>query len=64
VPTESSSTGASALELQVERPPPGLARGRWEAPAWLFWATAAAVVAAGVIWFARAARGRWQRAAR
>lgn len=31
----------------VTRPPPGLARGHWEAPAWAFW-VALAVVLAGV----------------
>lgn len=30
----------------VTRPDPGLARGKWEAPAWAFW-VALAVIAAG-----------------
>lgn len=33
----------------VERPDPGLARGKWEAPAWVFWAMLGVVlVGAGV----------------
>lgn len=31
----------------VARPEPGLARGKWEAPAWAFW-VALAVIVAGV----------------
>jgi hypothetical protein len=33
----------SSTEI-VQRPDPGLARGRWEAPAWLFWALLGAIV--------------------
>jgi len=32
----------------VARPDPGLARGKWEAPAWVFWAVLAVVVASAV----------------
>ena len=28
----------------VQRPDPGLARGKWEAPAWIFWTILAVVV--------------------
>ncbi len=46
-----SSASAPALPAPtatetVTRPDPGLARGKWEAPAWAFWA--ALVVAAAV----------------
>jgi hypothetical protein len=40
----SPNEGASET---VTRPDPGLARGRWEAPAWAFW-VALAVVTLGV----------------
>lgn len=33
----------TATEI-VTRPEPGLARGRWEAPAWIFWVMLAVVV--------------------
>ena len=34
----------------VERPEPGLARGRWEGPAWMFYAVAVAAVLGGLAW--------------
>jgi hypothetical protein len=34
----------------VERPEPGLARGRWEAPAWFFYAVLAATVLGSIAW--------------
>lgn len=37
------SPSPSATEL-VTRPDPGLARGRWEAPAWVFWVMLAVVL--------------------
>ncbi|MDB4945267.1 MAG: hypothetical protein JWP97_4801 [Labilithrix sp.] len=40
---EPAPSAAGATETVV-RPDPGLARGRWEAPAWAFWAILAAVV--------------------
>jgi hypothetical protein len=43
---------------EVERPPPGIARGRWEAPAWVFWFVAAAALAFGIVWMVVALRGR------
>jgi hypothetical protein len=42
----------------IERPEPGLARGRFEAPAWVFWAVIAATAAAGVAWAVRVLRAR------
>jgi hypothetical protein len=42
----------------VERPEAGLARGRWEAPAWMFYLVAAVAVVGSVIWAALALRGR------
>jgi hypothetical protein len=41
----------------IERPDPGLARGPWEAPAWIFYAVAAAAVFGGIGWAATARRG-------
>ena len=37
---------------QVVRPEPGLARGKWEAPAWAFWAALAVALALVGIWVA------------
>jgi hypothetical protein len=39
-------SSAPATTETVTRPDPGLARGKWEAPAWAFW-VALAVVAVG-----------------
>jgi hypothetical protein len=54
----------SATEI-VERPDPGIARGKWEAPPWLFWVVAAAVVlAAAAYGVVRLALARARRGAR
>jgi hypothetical protein len=42
----------------VQRPEPGLARGRWEAPVWVFYAVAVAAVAFGLAWVVSALRTR------
>ncbi|HZU84448.1 MAG TPA: hypothetical protein VE987_16075 [Polyangiaceae bacterium] len=42
----------------VERPEPGLARGRWEAPPWVFFAMIALMLLAVVAYGAAAIRGR------
>ena len=42
----------------VERPEPGLARGRWEAPGWFFYAVAVAALVSAVAWIATALRAR------
>jgi hypothetical protein len=42
----------------VERPQPGLARGRWEAPGWVFYAVAVAAVIGGISWAFAALRTR------
>jgi hypothetical protein len=59
----SPAAAASALpgfaaDDPVVRPEPGLARGHWEAPAWVFLAVAAAAVLGGLAWFALALRAR------
>jgi hypothetical protein len=46
----------------VERPDPGLARGRWEAPRWAFALVAALTVLGGLVWIALAVRARRSRA--
>jgi hypothetical protein len=38
-----SAPAAAATEL-VTRPEPGLARGKWEAPVWVFWVMLAVVI--------------------
>lgn len=40
-----SPSSESATEIVI-RPEPGLARGKWEAPAWAFWAMLALILAA------------------
>jgi hypothetical protein len=40
----------------IERPPPGLARGRYPVPAWVVSALGAVVVLAGIVYLAR----RWR----
>ncbi|HEY3817136.1 MAG TPA: hypothetical protein VGL81_08195 [Polyangiaceae bacterium] len=42
----------------IQRPDPGLARGRWEAPPWAFYLTMAAVVLGALAWLAVALRTR------
>jgi hypothetical protein len=37
----------------VTRPEPGLARGRWEAPSWFFWAALALIVASAAAYLLR-----------
>ena len=48
----------------VERPEPGLARGRWEAPAWMFYAILLAAVVGGLAWALASLRSRRKGAAR
>jgi hypothetical protein len=42
----------------VQRPDPGLARGLWEAPPWLFYAILAAAVVGGLTWALAELRSR------
>ncbi|HTB73758.1 MAG TPA: hypothetical protein VK762_10970 [Polyangiaceae bacterium] len=42
----------------VQRPTPGLARGHWEAPPWVFYAVIAAAVLGGLTWGLTALRAR------
>ncbi len=42
----------------VQRPTPGLARGHWEAPAWVFYAVIVAAVLGGLTWGLAALRAR------
>jgi len=37
----------------VSRPEPGLARGKWEGPAWLFWAILGVAVIAATLYALR-----------
>jgi hypothetical protein len=43
VSSPASAASPAATEI-VTRPEPGLARGKWEAPEWFFWATLAGIV--------------------
>jgi hypothetical protein len=47
-PTDASD-GAGVSEV-VTRPEPGIARGKWEAPAWVFVAVAAVALLGGLAW--------------
>jgi hypothetical protein len=46
----SSASPAPTATETVTRPDPGLARGKWEAPAWVFWAALAVVVIATTLY--------------
>ncbi|MGO9833042.1 MAG: hypothetical protein ACLP1X_02370 [Polyangiaceae bacterium] len=42
----------------VVRPDPGLARGLWEAPAWVFYLVAALAIVGAVVWVVAVVRSR------
>ncbi len=42
----------TATEI-VKRPDPGIARGKWEAPQWIFWAALAVIVIGGAVYLLR-----------
>jgi hypothetical protein len=42
---------AASARIVVERPAPGLARGRWEWPAWGIGLLGGAIVAAALAWW-------------
>lgn len=44
---------ASQPTETVTRPDPGLARGKWEAPAWAFWVVLAVVVLGATLYVLR-----------
>jgi hypothetical protein len=52
------SAGSPVPAESVERPSPGLASGRWEAPAWVFYAVAALAALGGLVWLMLALRTR------
>lgn len=54
-------TPTEATEI-VTRPEPGLARGRWEAPAWAFWAMLAVILSAALAYLLH--RAGWLRRSR
>ncbi len=49
-PTPAQSAAPTAPRVIVERPPPGLARGKYAWPAWGIGLFGGAVVLAGLIW--------------
>ena len=57
----SALTPSPAPSDDVVRPDAGLARGPWEAPAWAFYAVAAAALLGGLAWLAIALRTRTAR---
>ncbi len=58
MPPVASASAAPAPSEIVERPEPGLARGRWEAPGWAFALVAALTVIGGLVWLAITLRAR------
>jgi hypothetical protein len=56
-----ATAAAPQATEEVRRPDPGLARGRWESPAWAFWVVLAFAVAGGLAWLAVVL---WRRRAR
>jgi hypothetical protein len=42
----------------VVRPDSGIARGLWEAPAWVFYLVAATAIAGGIVWLVVIVRSR------
>ncbi len=51
--SEPAQTPAPSATEVVTRPEPGLARGKWEAPAWAFWVVLALVLLASVAYVLR-----------
>lgn len=51
-PERAPAPPAASGEL-VTRPDPGLARGRWEAPVWVFWVILGAVLIGSVVYLLR-----------
>lgn len=50
---QSAPSAAPTATETVTRPDPGLARGKWEAPAWAFWVALAVVVIGVGLYVAR-----------
>jgi len=51
-PSASASPAPVATEI-VTRPDPGLARGKWEAPAWAFWAMLGVILVGALAYLLR-----------
>lgn len=54
--SRSASPAAPTATEIVTRPDPGLARGTWEAPAWIFWVILAFVLLGSAAWVLRRRR--------
>lgn len=52
-PSAGAQPSGTASAESVSRPDPGLARGRWEAPAWAFWVALAIVLIASTLYALR-----------
>ncbi len=59
--SDGGATPAQTSRIVVERPPPGLARGKYAWPAWGSGALGATIVVLGLVYFALLARRRRQR---
>jgi len=60
-PIEGASAEPSEGRTVIERPPPGLARGRYSVPGWAVEVLGALVVAAGTAYLVRRVTGRVKR---
>jgi len=63
-PVAQAESGRTSGLQPVERPEPGLARGRWEAPAWIFWTIALITAALALTWAVVALRMSLERRGR
>jgi hypothetical protein len=59
--TPTDASGGDAVSEVVTRPEPGIGRGRWEAPAWVFVVVAVAAFVSGALWALQALLGRRKR---
>ncbi|HEV8247406.1 MAG TPA: hypothetical protein VGP93_16625 [Polyangiaceae bacterium] len=57
-PPSATATGPGAHDVIVERPPPGLARGRYAWPAWGIALVGAALVLLTLVYFLSRVRGK------
>jgi hypothetical protein len=56
--TGSAPASPGETVVRVDPDQPGLAHGRWEAPAWAFYVTAGVAVLGGLTWLAVSLRTR------
>lgn len=52
-PADDAGATANGATESVTRPDPGLARGKWEAPAWAFWVVMGVALVAAALYVLR-----------